>query len=150
MEIFRNLDAIPRHHYPVVAFGNFDGVHLGHRAVLRAAMDRARAAGGTSFALTFDPLPILETIRIPLLAMNGELDEEVPTKASVPILERALHKAGNRDFTMIVLPKAGHNFMQTDRPYGAEEFVRKKEYVPGYWDTVADWLRKQLNLKSPY
>ena len=107
-------------------------------------------AKGLRDPLTFDPLPILETIRIPLLAMNGELDEAVPTKESVPILERALHKAGNRDFTMIVLPKAGHNFMQTDRPYGAEEFVRKKEYVPGYWDTVADWLRKQLSLKSPY
>jgi riboflavin kinase/FMN adenylyltransferase len=57
MEIIRDLDALQRHRYPVVALGNFDGVHLGHRAILKAAMDRARAAGGTAFALTFDPLP---------------------------------------------------------------------------------------------
>jgi riboflavin kinase / FMN adenylyltransferase len=57
MEIIRDLQTLQRHSYPVVSLGNFDGVHLGHRAILKAAMDRARAAGGTAFALTFDPLP---------------------------------------------------------------------------------------------
>jgi len=47
----------------------------------------------------------------------------------VPILESAFRKAGNKDFTIIVLPKAGHNFLETDRPYGAEQFVRKTRYV---------------------
>src|SRR5260370_7566940 len=57
MEIIRDLETLPRHPYPVCAIGNFDGVHLGHRAILKAAIDRARAAAGTAFALTFDPLP---------------------------------------------------------------------------------------------
>ena len=57
MEIIRDLETLARHPYPVLALGNFDGVHLGHRAILKAAIDRARAAGGTAFALTFDPLP---------------------------------------------------------------------------------------------
>ncbi len=57
MEIIRDLDAMTRHAYPVVTPGNFDGVHLGHRAILKAAIDRARAAGGTAVALTYDPLP---------------------------------------------------------------------------------------------
>src|ERR1700682_4416331 len=57
MEIFRAIDQLPLHPFPVVALGNFDGVHLGHRAILKAAIDRARAAAGTAFALTFDPLP---------------------------------------------------------------------------------------------
>jgi riboflavin kinase / FMN adenylyltransferase len=57
MEIIRDLETLTRHPYPVTAIGNFDGVHLGHRAILKAAIDRARAAGGTAFALTFDPLP---------------------------------------------------------------------------------------------
>jgi len=57
MEIIRDLQALARHPYPVTAIGNFDGVHLGHRAILNAAIDRARARGGTAFALTFDPLP---------------------------------------------------------------------------------------------
>lgn len=57
MEIIRDLEAFTRHPYPVTAIGNFDGVHMGHRAILRSAIERARAAGGTAFALTFDPLP---------------------------------------------------------------------------------------------
>ena|SRR5208282_3335598 len=57
MEIIRDLDLLARHSYPVVTLGNFDGVHLGHGAILKATIDRARAAGGTAFALTFDPLP---------------------------------------------------------------------------------------------
>jgi riboflavin kinase/FMN adenylyltransferase len=57
MEIIRDLEALARHPYPVTAIGNFDGVHMGHRAILKSAIERARAAGGTAFALTFDPLP---------------------------------------------------------------------------------------------
>ena len=105
------------------------------------------AAKGLRDPLTYDPLPILQTITVPVLTLNGELDEAVPTKKSVPILEGALRKAGNKDFTIIVLPKAGHNFMETNRPYGAQEFVRKTRYVSGYWDTIADWLRKRLKLR---
>lgn len=107
----------------------------------------AVAAKGLRDPLTYDPLPILETITVPVLAMNGELDEAVPTKMSVPILERALRKAGNKKSTVIVLPGAGHNFLETSKPWGAEEFVRKKRYVSGYWNTVAAWLRKHLTLK---
>lgn len=41
-----------------VTLGNFDGVHRGHRAVLRELVDRARGAGLTPVAVTFDPHPL--------------------------------------------------------------------------------------------
>src|SRR5512143_1459565 len=40
-----------------VTVGNFDGVHRGHQALVSAAVARARAAGGLSVVLTFDPHP---------------------------------------------------------------------------------------------
>jgi riboflavin kinase / FMN adenylyltransferase len=43
----------------VVAIGNFDGVHRGHRAVIGAALTRARALGRKAAALTFTPHPRL-------------------------------------------------------------------------------------------
>lgn len=43
---------------PVVAIGNFDGVHRGHRDVLARAIARAEAAGTTAAALTFEPHPV--------------------------------------------------------------------------------------------
>jgi riboflavin kinase/FMN adenylyltransferase len=41
----------------VVAIGNFDGVHRGHRAVIGVAQDLARALGRPAAALTFEPHP---------------------------------------------------------------------------------------------
>jgi riboflavin kinase/FMN adenylyltransferase len=59
MRIIRGLkglhEVFPR---PVVTLGNFDGVHLGHQAILRRAVERARQLGGTSLAFTFEPHPL--------------------------------------------------------------------------------------------
>src|SRR5690242_8993810 len=41
----------------VLAIGSFDGVHLGHQAVLRATAERARALSAVPTVLTFDPSP---------------------------------------------------------------------------------------------
>src|SRR4051812_13224639 len=41
----------------VVAMGNFDGVHLGHRAVIAAALQMGRSHGKPAFAVTFEPHP---------------------------------------------------------------------------------------------
>lgn len=40
-----------------VAIGVFDGLHLGHRAILDRALTRARAAGGRCVVMSFDPHP---------------------------------------------------------------------------------------------
>jgi riboflavin kinase/FMN adenylyltransferase len=41
----------------VVALGNFDGVHLGHRAVIEAAVQMGKAHGKPALAVTFEPHP---------------------------------------------------------------------------------------------
>ncbi|MBR0693811.1 bifunctional riboflavin kinase/FAD synthetase [Bradyrhizobium lablabi] len=41
----------------VVAMGNFDGVHLGHRAVIGAALQMGKAHGKPALAVTFEPHP---------------------------------------------------------------------------------------------
>jgi riboflavin kinase/FMN adenylyltransferase len=41
----------------VLAIGNFDGIHLGHQAILRAVEQRAIETGCVATALTFDPSP---------------------------------------------------------------------------------------------
>lgn len=42
----------------IVTLGNFDGVHVGHRAVLQRVVQRARAEQALAVAITFDPHPV--------------------------------------------------------------------------------------------
>lgn len=51
---FDNLPAIER---PVVTIGSFDGVHLGHQALLERVQREAQRIGGRSVVVTFSPHP---------------------------------------------------------------------------------------------
>lgn len=58
MKVFTDLSELASVKGPlVIAAGVFDGMHPGHQAVLKCALDAARSAGGTAVALTFDPHP---------------------------------------------------------------------------------------------
>lgn len=58
MRAFRSTDEAPADFGPsVVTIGNFDGVHAGHREILRRVVTIARERGLTPVVLTFDPHP---------------------------------------------------------------------------------------------
>ncbi len=62
----------------VVALGNFDGVHLGHQAVVRRAVEKGRESGSLVVAATFDPHPrvVLRPVTEPRLLTTLELRRE--------------------------------------------------------------------------
>jgi riboflavin kinase/FMN adenylyltransferase len=79
MRIVRQLEEVPRDAAPMaLAVGVFDGVHVGHRRVLAEARARGRAAGGQSWALTFEPHPrrMLRPERPPARITPPDLLEE--------------------------------------------------------------------------
>lgn len=56
--LFRDVEGGPRcPHGSVVCIGAFDGLHLGHQALVRRAVERARDLGVPAVALSFEPLP---------------------------------------------------------------------------------------------
>lgn len=58
MELIRGLHNLkPRHQGCVATIGNFDGVHLGHQAVIRQVMDKATELGLPVVVITFEPQP---------------------------------------------------------------------------------------------
>jgi riboflavin kinase/FMN adenylyltransferase len=60
----------------VVAIGNFDGVHRGHRSVIAAALTRARKLGRNAAALTFTPHPrLFLRPQEPLFQLSSEHDK---------------------------------------------------------------------------
>lgn len=57
MRVFKGLDNLPAFKNAVATMGSFDGVHCGHRELLRRVMTRAEEIDGESIVITFDPHP---------------------------------------------------------------------------------------------
>ena len=75
MKIFRSLSEVPPDFGPsVLTIGNFDGVHFGHRQILKRVATLARARGWKPSVLTFDPHParIVAPDRVPKLLTSPE------------------------------------------------------------------------------
>lgn len=57
MGIFSDIRQLPAFHNPVLTIGTFDGVHLGHKAILNEVVKRAGEVNGESILITFEPHP---------------------------------------------------------------------------------------------
>ena len=94
----------------VVALGNFDGVHLGHQAVIRRAIEEGRARGARVVAATFDPHPreVLWPGKGPKLLTTPEVKRElllhygVDEVREIPF-DEALSKKSPEEFVRDVL-----------------------------------------------
>ena len=67
MNIYRQLEALPKFKRAVLSMGSFDGVHLGHQHITKQLIQLAEARDGETVLLTFDPHP-----RIVLAQKKGE------------------------------------------------------------------------------
>jgi riboflavin kinase / FMN adenylyltransferase len=86
MLFFTSLADIPADFGPsAVTIGKFDGLHTGHRSVLRAVREAADAAGLTSTVLTFDrnPLSVLAPERCPEALVSNEQKRELLADAGI-------------------------------------------------------------------
>ncbi len=76
MHILEHLAALDRVVYPrpVLALGNFDGVHLGHQAIFEEVMTQVKAIDGMGMVFTFDPHPatVVSPERAPQLLTTFE------------------------------------------------------------------------------
>ena len=59
MEIILGIERLTRSfNHPVVALGNFDGVHIGHQEIFRKVKEEALKIGGEGIVVTFEPHPL--------------------------------------------------------------------------------------------
>ncbi len=73
---------------PIVTVGNFDGLHLGHRAILDVVVRRARDLAGDAVVYTFDPHPrkVLHPDRAPHLLTTLDQKLELLEEAGVDVV----------------------------------------------------------------
>jgi pimeloyl-ACP methyl ester carboxylesterase len=85
----------------------------------------------------FDNLPYWEKITVPVLLVYGERDRLLPAGESLRRIEGALRRAGNRDYTAVLIPRAAHNLTVTPEPGEPFEWWRT---APGLNDLLTAWV----------
>lgn len=128
----------------VIALGFFDGVHIGHGALLRKTVERARELGATPAAFTFDRAPkeFVTGVSVPLLTSVGERCALIRTLYGV---ERVI--VAQFDNNMMTMP--WRTFLETLRDrHGAAHLVAGHDYRFGYKnegtpDVLRAWCAEQ-------
>jgi riboflavin kinase/FMN adenylyltransferase len=91
-----------------IAIGVFDGVHIGHQALIQKTAERARQQGGRALAATFDPLPIQALAPGAPPSALSDIDER----------RRLLLQAGASDVVVF-------HFTKEFAALAPEEFIRR-------------------------
>ena len=78
-----------------------------------------------------------------MLAIFGELDNNIVAEKNKAAWEAALKAAGNSDHTLLILPKANHGQFEAKVGSNAEG-PSLQRIVPIYFTTVQDWLAKRI------
>jgi len=88
MKVTTSLADADVSHPSVVSIGNFDGLHLGHREILKTVVERARRLGVQSVAMTFQPHPIhfLAPDRAPRLISSLEQKIQLMSGTGIDVL----------------------------------------------------------------
>ncbi len=94
------------------------------------------------YFLKYNPQPILEKVKCPVLAINGENDLQVPPKQNLSAIESALKKGGNKNFEVKMLPGLNHLF-QTSATGAVSEYGTIEETIsPIALNTMLNWIKK--------
>ncbi len=93
--------------------------------------------------LDHDPRPTLGKVRCPVLALNGELDLQVPCKDNIEAIRQAITSGGNARLTARALPGLNHLF-QTCKTGAPSEYAEIEEtFTPEALKIIGDWIIDQ-------
>ena len=92
------------------------------------------------YFLTCDPTIALKQIKIPVLALNGELDQQILSKENLPAISKALADGENKDYSIVELPKLNHLF-QTCHDGSFGEYAKIEETIsPAVLKLIGEWI----------
>lgn len=93
----------------------------------------------------FDPMDVVRSTRIPILAVFGERDTQVDPVQGAEAWREALARAGNPYSRVMVFPATDHNILLSETGCIAERESRSpagwRNYPTAYLDLIEEWLR---------
>jgi uncharacterized protein len=90
--------------------------------------------------VAYDPGTTLMRVGVPVLALGGGLDLQVPSRENLSAIEGALKAGGNRNYKTVELPRLNHLF-QTAATGSPVEYGQIEETMsPEALKTISDWI----------
>jgi uncharacterized protein len=93
--------------------------------------------------MTYDPVPALERLRIPILALWGGKDTFLPVPETVAAFKQAMAKSRNNNYLIKIYPNGSHSLLETST--GSPSTGGKEtNFSSGVWKLEIDWLRRHV------
>jgi len=89
----------------------------------------------------YDPATYWQKVSIPALLVYGERDIIVPVAPSIANIERSLENGRNRDYTILILPRASHSLNINPEPGSPFEWWHM---ASGYPDLLRAWISQRM------
>ena len=96
------------------------------------------------FFLKYDTRSALRQIRIPVLALDGSLDTQVPAKEDLAGIDAALKAAGNHDYRVVELPGLNHLFQTAKTGLSSEYASIEETIAPQVLGLIASWINQRF------
>lgn len=95
------------------------------------------------YFIKYNPVPALEKVHCPVLALNGSNDLHVPPKENLDAIKKALTKAGNKKVTIKTLPNLNHLFQECKTGLPSEYAEIEQTFSPTALNEILNWLKTQ-------
>lgn len=92
------------------------------------------------FFLNHEPVPVLEKLNIPVLALNGAKDVQVDAALNLPPIENALKRSKSKNYKVIEIPGLNHLFQKCITCTSSEYANLEETFSPDALKIMGDWI----------
>jgi dienelactone hydrolase len=113
------------------------------QALATSQLEEAKAQVLSSWMrafIVYDPRPALRRVHVPVLALGGTLDLQVPDKENLAAIDTALKAAGNTDYRIVEMPRLNHLFQTATTGSPNEYSTISETFSPAALDIIATWI----------
>ena len=136
-------------------------VRSAKQAILAAMPEDQRAAAGARldqmiatllspwmrYFLRYDSRTALRDVHVPVLALGGSRDLQVPAHENLAGIAAALESAGNKDYRTVELPNLNHLFQTAATGSPSEYPTIDETFSPAVLDLIASWINQRFARK---
>jgi uncharacterized protein len=97
--------------------------------------------------IRYDPCPVLKKVKCPVLAMNGDKDQQVPSKQNLKTVQTCLTEGGNNKVTIKELWYLNHLFQSATTGDISEYYEIEETVSPVALEVMSEWLNENFKKK---